>query len=271
MPSASVRLREPDYESDASPARGAVEAYYRAVAPLYDREPFDRGEGFWASIAAEHDGERVIELGCGTGRVTSALAAHASLVVGVDLSSEMLRRAKRRLVRARNVLLVRADVRRLAFRRVFDLAVCADVDGHLLTDEDRASTLRAVAQSLAPRGRYVVDALWLSDEAIAAAAAGGWISERRSSLHGRTLRVRESWKCDRQTGRCRVRYEYFRENVKPLVAEFDARYWTVDELRQQFTAAGLTIEALWGGYDRRPWEQRTATSLLVGARRAAGP
>jgi len=62
----------------------------------------------------------VLELGCGTGRVTMPLAHAGVHVVGVDRSGEMLARARRRVRRQRRGVtpdLVRGDIRHLAVSR----------------------------------------------------------------------------------------------------------------------------------------------------------
>ena len=63
-------------------------------------------------------GGRVLELGCGTGRVTAPLAkTGAATVVGIDRSEAMLARGQKRLRRGRlaNARLLRADIRQLPF------------------------------------------------------------------------------------------------------------------------------------------------------------
>lgn len=246
-----------------------VQRYYRAVAPFIDREIGNHGQRFWARIAAEHRGAQVLELGAGTGRVTEALAIQAAEVVAVDLSLDMLRHARQRLARYDNVRLVAADMRRLVFRRRFGLVVCADADCHLLGDADRAAMLRLVAEHLAPEGRFILGAMWLPPDEARAAAMGQRVREYRTEAAGEPLRVREQWRCNRRSRRCTVRYEYRTPGHRPVVAEYEARYWSPDELRTQLARAGLAVQALWGDYDGAPWDPRRSPSLLVSARLAA--
>ena len=69
-------------------------------APFYDWENARtlgrRDVPFWRRVALEARG-RVLELGCGTGRVTLPLARAGVPVVGVDRSSAMLGRLRARL------------------------------------------------------------------------------------------------------------------------------------------------------------------------------
>jgi len=68
-------------------------------APFYDWENAQtlgrRDVPFWRRVATQADGD-VLELGCGTGRVTLPLAKAGVRIVGIDRSEPMLARARRR-------------------------------------------------------------------------------------------------------------------------------------------------------------------------------
>src|SRR4051795_10689215 len=104
-----------------------VRDYYREILPFYDLELADRGDGeLWAWAASAPPGCRVLELGAGTGRATTALARTAGRVVASELAPEMIARARRRLGGTSNVWLVAADMRESAFKPRFDLVVAVD-------------------------------------------------------------------------------------------------------------------------------------------------
>src|SRR5690606_33245860 len=72
----------------------------------------------------------ILELGCGSGRLTSALCRDGRRVTGFDLSAPMLHQARRRLARlprgARDrATLFRGDLRRFALGRRFPLVLAA--------------------------------------------------------------------------------------------------------------------------------------------------
>src|SRR5258708_11883274 len=135
-----------------------IRRYYQAILPFYDDSLADRGDlPFWETMATRWGATRILELGCGTGRVSEVLCRHAP-VTAVDLLIEMLSRVARRAPRAQ---LVAADLRRFAFAAKFDLIVLADDPmAHLTSLDDRAHVMRLIADHLTPGGRVILEGLY---------------------------------------------------------------------------------------------------------------
>src|SRR6266540_3380666 len=98
-------------------------------APFYDWENARtlgrRDVPFWRNLA-HHIGGRVLELGCGTGRLSIPLGRTGVDVVGIDRSAPMLARAHQRVRRGRlerRVRLVRGDIRHLPFTCTFPMVM----------------------------------------------------------------------------------------------------------------------------------------------------
>jgi SAM-dependent methyltransferase len=256
------------------PARASgaeLSAYYRLVAPYLDHELADRGDdAFWQWAARERPACRVLELGAGSGRATVFLARAAARVVAFDLLPELVAAARRRLAGCEQVTLFVADMRALRLAARFDLVVAVDDPfAHLLLDGERDRALRAAAAHLAPGGRLILDAAWLSPRAreLAMRPEGLAIERFRGGGTGQ-LRVREEVRCG--PGRiCHSRIEYRRAGELLAAASFRSRLWSLSELGRRCPAAGLEIASLWGGYDRRPFRRDTSSRLIVEARRIA--
>jgi SAM-dependent methyltransferase len=252
-----------------SAERGAIEAYYREVAPFYDADLTARGDlEFWQRIAREHRGQRVLELGAGTGRVTEALAPTAGLLVALDLSPELMEIAAPRLAPFPQAHLLRGDMLALAFRAPFDLIVAAnDPLSHITDPAERDQVFAGIARNLAPGGRFVLDALWLSPAAARAVSKrGGRVLRRTSAVNGQRVGVVERWeRTSRQQHQCSAQYAYHRPGRAPVVAEFAARDWSPIELLARLSRAGLVATELWGDYDETPWNAETSSQLIVSA------
>lgn len=103
-----------------------------------------------AAVAADHV---VLDAGCGTGLVTRLARAHtpARLVVGIDLSLESLRRARRA---REDLALVEGDVLALPVRTaVADLVVARGV---IMTTGDPCGAVRELARAVRPGGTVYV-------------------------------------------------------------------------------------------------------------------
>ena len=107
----------------------------------------------------------VLELGCGTGRVTLAMAEAGAEVVGVDAMQPMLARAKERLAKSKRavrerVRFVKGDLRTMRLRERFSLVVAPfNVLNHLYARKDFERAFATVRAHLAPKGRFVFDVI----------------------------------------------------------------------------------------------------------------
>ncbi len=104
-----------------------------------------------------HGAGTVLDLGCGTGVFSVALAARGVAVVGVDPAAAMLAIARAR-PGADGVCWINAAAQGLDLGRRFDAVV---MTGHafqtLLTPADRAACLATIARHLEPGGRFLFD------------------------------------------------------------------------------------------------------------------
>ena len=134
-------------------------------APFYDWENAQtmgrRDVTFWQKMARGTRGP-ILELGCGTGRVSLPAARVGARVIGIDRSAAMLARARTRLRRSKlggRLQLVRGDITALPFHdRRFDLVMAPyGILQSLLDDEVVEAALRSVRRVLAAGGTFGID------------------------------------------------------------------------------------------------------------------
>ena len=120
---------------------------------LYD----DRHSFVWKKGAALVDllapvaGERILDLGCGTGHLTAAIAARGAEVIGVDSSPSMVAQARQNFPTLNFQL---CDARSFRFDMAFD-AVFSNAVLHWIPEADRVAA--SVANALKPGGRFVLE------------------------------------------------------------------------------------------------------------------
>lgn len=101
----------------------------------------------------------VLDLACGTGRITEDLAASCNHVVAIDRSEQSLAILKDRLARRAlsNVTVIKGDARdELRVDRQVSKVVCVQLLQHLPVPADRVLVLQRAAERLPERGKLVV-------------------------------------------------------------------------------------------------------------------
>ncbi len=121
-----------------------------------------RDVDFYVDEALAH-GRKVLEVGCGTGRILIPAARQGAEITGLDRSPRMLAQCEARLAEEppevrKNVTLVQADMRDFDLGRQFSIIMIPFRPlQHLLTVSEQISALRAMHRHLEPGGRLVFD------------------------------------------------------------------------------------------------------------------
>ncbi len=185
----------------------------------WDTSLYDNRHSFvWKSAAdlvkllAPEAGERILDLGCGTGHLTRQIAAHPIEVIGLDHSPQMIEEARRYYPQIRFEV---GDGMNFRFDQPFD-AVFSNAALHWMTKPDEV--IACVYRALKPAGRFVAEMggkgnLTAIHGAInRAVAARGYaplqeesllffpsIGEYAMRLERQGFRVRQAWHFDRMT------------------------------------------------------------------------
>ena len=134
-----------------------VVAGYDRWAPTYEGEPnplIRVEEPLTLALIGEVQGQRVLDVGCGTGRYCALLAQRGAAVTGVDPSPGMLEQARRKISPSCQFDLYHGTLAEAGFAgEQFDLVVSALALSHLPALEP---VLRASARVLKPGGRMVI-------------------------------------------------------------------------------------------------------------------
>jgi trans-aconitate methyltransferase len=96
-------------------------------------------------------GERILDLGCGTGHLTAQIAARGADVIGLDASASMIAQARQNYPKLRFVL---ADARTFRLDETFD-AVFSNAALHWIPES--APVIASVARALKPGRRFVLE------------------------------------------------------------------------------------------------------------------
>jgi SAM-dependent methyltransferase len=107
-----------------------------------------RGRELAVALVAQHPSARVLDIGCGPGRVAEAVIdAGASAYVGIDLSPHMLELARARLTRFDSIELLRGDFVELDVPGAFDVVLALGLFDYLEEPARAAEWMRTHCSS----------------------------------------------------------------------------------------------------------------------------
>jgi ubiquinone/menaquinone biosynthesis C-methylase UbiE len=246
-------------------------------APFYDWENAQtlgrRDIAFWTRVAAKARGP-VLELGCGTGRVSLPLARAGVNLVGIDRSAPMLEWARQRIAKsptrqlAKALRLVRADIRQLPFEdEAFPMVIAPyGILQSLIRPRDLTATLASVARVLARGGSLGIDLVpdvpkWREYENRV---------QLRGHARGAQITLIESVRQDRKRHLTTFEQTYVeRRGSEQREHRFDLtfRTLTVRQMRGQLERAGFRVDAVLGDYRGRPWDDRADVWIIMAKKR----
>jgi len=268
-------------------------------APFYDWENARtlgrRDVAFWRNLARQADGP-VLELGCGTGRVSLPVARAGVPLVGIDRSEAMLARARTRVRRARlagTLGLVRGDIRALPFpdagsvasrRRAGRSRVREALQGFalgmapygilqsLLRERDLAATLAEMHRVLRPGATFGMELV---------ADLPSWKPYRkRVSLQGWKHRpggahvtLVETVRQDRARRLTIFDQEFVeRRGRRRRAHRFSLTFRTlsVPQMARRLEKAGFAVTALLGDYRGGPWDPRADVWVILARKMGSG-
>jgi SAM-dependent methyltransferase len=245
-------------------------------APFYDWENAQtlgrRDVPFWRRVAGEATGA-VLELGCGTGRVSRPLARAGVDLVGIDRSAPMLARAVTKspihaITKSLRLRLVRGDIRALPFApHSFSMVLAPyGVLQSLTRPRDLTATLASVARAIEPDGTFGIDLVpdvpkwreYVNKVQLKGRSGGADLTLVESVRQDRKRRLTtfEQRYIERRGGR--TRHHCF---------ELVFRTLSVPQMTRQLERAGFQVGAVLGDYQGRPWDDRADVWIIMARRR----
>lgn len=221
------------------------EKLFQNYSTKYEQEPFTQGTlqevDFIEQELGHNKSLRILDIGCGTGRHSIELAKRGYSVKGIDLSSNMLDKARYNASSAKvNIEFVQADARTFQSKEKFDLAIMLCEGGFSLmeTDEMNYDILRHVSAAIKPGGKIIftcLNALFPIFNSIdKMMEEGTLIKYQKSSFDLSTFRDTNTFDFSDDDG-----------NSSTLTAS--ERYYAPSEIRWMLNSLGFSTVDIFGG------------------------
>jgi SAM-dependent methyltransferase len=221
---------------------------------------------------------RVLELGCGTGRILLPIARAGCSIVGLDRSRPMLDRLRTHLAAEpeevkKRVRLHEGDMRDFELTERFDIIIAPFRSfQHLVSVDDQLACLKAVRRHLARGGKFIVDVFNPDFGRLAAP----WGAEHEDTPDTplpngrhfrRTSRVAAVHRTEQYSD---VEIIYYLTTASGatdrVVQKFPMRWFLRFELEHLLARSGLAVRDVYGTFDRGPLRDDSPEIIVVAER-----
>lgn len=249
-------------------------AEYDRFAWLYDieyRNIVDDVSFYIESLKDVSSG--LLELGCGTGRLLFPLASSGHSIVGLDISNEMLKIARRKLRKdypdlKNTVKLVKGDMRDFSLKMSFGgVLIAFNTFMHLISIEEQDSCLSCIYRHLEPGGRLIISVTNITPELISSRdfychnalfsieEIGGYLQKYETRLFDTV----------HQIIKLNVFYDIVdnKGTVTRYVREMLLRYFYRYEMERLFISNGFKVSRLYGDYDFSSFKENSPYMIWI--------
>jgi SAM-dependent methyltransferase len=207
-------------------------------------------------------GSRVLDVACGAGRLTHALAAGGCAMTGVDISPEFLAAAEAAAPAGGSARFFQSDMRELPWQGEFDAAFCFGNSFGFLDDAGNEAFLHSVARTLAPRGRFALDYGQTAESVLPRRL------EARQEGDMAGFHFAEDTLYDAVSARIENRFTFSRDG-RTETKLASQRVYMLSDLLRLFGGAALEPAGIFSSPLDEPFELGSQRLLLVAAKRAA--
>jgi len=218
----------------------------------------------------ERYGEPVLELACGTGRVTIPLAKEGIDIIGLDVSGNMLKRAREKAAeRNTDVEFIKGDMRDFSLDRNFNTILLPfNTMQRLIKFKEYESLFSRVRQHLSKEGRFVFEIFNPDFDIIVDALNENSDEEseviRYDDPYGNgKVRVTEKTDFDPSTHMLDMEWYYHIDDELEAVKDWKLRILFPKEIDATLRYNGFKVEKKYGDHDRSEFSADSDTQIIV--------
>ncbi|CAM3607222.1 class I SAM-dependent methyltransferase [Brevibacillus invocatus] len=221
---------------------------------------------------AKKAGGPVLDLACGTGRISIPIAQAGVKVTGIDLSSDMLEKARAKALEAGvadNLKLLQGDMRKFQLEQSFSLIMIPFRSFlHLMHIHEQMKALTCIRKHLAPGGKFVMNVFVPKISHFAEESEKMSLRGTYRMDDGDELAMWDYTRYDHFQQWSEVTRIYERSNPAGVVTErvkgtFTLRYIFPAELHHLLRLNGLKVVERYGTFAKTPLDASSNECILV--------
>ncbi|KZD40401.1 Methyltransferase [Bacillus cereus] len=230
---------------------------------------------FWLNITKDY--QDILEIACGTGRITIPLLESGKNVYAVDYSEEMLNILDEKIKSEYsefegNIVIENQDMRYLELNKKFDMIIITSNSlNHIETNDDLQKTFEAIKKHLNDDGLLVFDILNPKFQFLLREPEGVYAEEiLKHESSGKFFKTWENniYSAAEQINYVTYYYQFcdkigtsLSENITKM--KLKVRLYFPQEIDYIIQMSSLKIHSKFDWYDQRVWEGRTGEQILV--------
>lgn len=244
---------------------------YKVGDLIYDASIYDGLNTFLSDLPfykkwmPRNKDTKILELCCGTGRLTIPLAKDGYSIWGVDYTSSILERAKAKASEAGvEIHFIEADIRTLSLQEKFDLIfIPFNSIHHLYSNEDLFKALEGVKSHLKEGGLFLLDCFNPNIQYIVEGEKEENVVAEYTTKDGREVLIKQRMHYENATQINRIEWHYFINGQFHSIQNLDMRLFFPQELDSYLKGAGFHIIHKFGSFEEETFNDKSEKQIYI--------
>ena len=235
-------------------------------ANIYDGMNTDLADlEFYKRWLPQNKNARILELCCGTGRLTIPIAAEGYAISGVDFTKSMLEEAQAKAAeRGLAIDFIEADIRTLHLPEQYDfIFIPFNSIHHLYTNDDLYKALGTVKKHLKEGGLFLLDCFNPNIQYIVEGEKEPHQIAAFTTKDGRNVIIKQSMRYEKAAQINRIEWHYYINGTFHSIQNLDMRLYFPQELNAYLEHSGFTIVHKFGSFDEKAFKDCSEKQLFV--------
>jgi len=244
---------------------------YKVGDLIYDADIYDGMNTsmtdlqFYKRWMPKNKDARILELCCGTGRLTLPIAKDGYDISGVDYTSSMLEQAKLKACESGlSVEFIEADIRTLDLQEKYDLIfIPFNSIHHLYTNEDLFKAFNVVKKHLKEEGLFLLDCFNPNIQFIVESEKELKEIAEYTTSDGKKVLIKQAMRYENNSQINRIEWHYFINGEFHSIENLDMRMFFPQELDSYLERAGFTVIHKFGDFEEEAFSDNSEKQIFV--------